>query len=81
MKFTDDDLKRLKNELVKITENLEPGNRYLDIEKNQVWGLIDRLEAAEKLCNYLDGFDDVNNPIVNAILKAWRRSKGEGEGK
>lgn len=68
--FSDNDLKRLKEHLAGVAQvGTYPMEKLID--------LLARLEAAEKLCNYLDGFDDVNNPIVSEYLKAWRKSKGE----
>lgn len=66
MTFADDDLKRLKE------------SRTAPYWSEEKWmrALLARLEAAEKIANYLDGFDGVNNPIVNELLKAWCKACG-----
>ena len=67
MTFTDDDLKRLKN------------GRYFDMDKevlpnDKLESLLARLEAAEKVCELLNG------PVHESfwqVMTEWRKAAGK----
>lgn len=69
MKFTDDDLKRLKEEC----HELSP---VWSVTPELIIDLLSRLEAAEDLCRHVYGYPagDVHR---DRYEKAWRKAKGE----
>lgn len=85
MTFTDDDLKRLKDAINSLFTQMEPGDRYLNIERHDVKALLARLEAAEWCASNLDANHDVlegvndedDMALIDDALKAWRKAKGE----
>jgi hypothetical protein len=82
MKFTNEDLKRLKE------ENGKPaiwfgdaigkyGNIYrVILETKDVSALVARLEAAEACMSYV-GHDNCDSRDVERLLETWKESKGE----
>jgi hypothetical protein len=69
--FTDDDLKRVKAMIAWPSEEEHP---KLHLFQDTVVSLLDRLEAAEKVCSVADGFRYANE------LEAWRKSKEPSDG-
>ena len=71
MKFTDDDLKRLKEE--SSAEDYS-GYQQVTIDCADLDSLLHRLECAEKCIPYHECQDDLS---TCPHLEAWRSSKGE----
>lgn len=75
MAFTDDDVKRLKEDLKK-TSNLDDLGNF---QKEKFTALLDRLEAAEKVCKAageIEREDRNLNALIDA-LEPWRKAAGK----
>lgn len=70
MGFSDDDLKRFKEQ---IELHYYPGEIAI------LQALLARLEAAEKVCDHIkeNGFPKNMRDKAYDYMNAWRRSKGE----
>ena len=68
MAFTDEDLNNLREDTFR---------KGLIATPTAILGLIQRLEAAERVCEWVLGLhEDSRNPFINEELGAWRKSKG-----
>ena len=69
-KFTDDDLKRLK-------EDAERDKRIGLASADRFIALLSRLEAAEKVAERYMGFPENHTRIDNTLIEDWRKAAGE----
>lgn len=80
MVFSDDDLKRLKEEAYDYRD----GSRFQWVKGPEILALLSRLEAAENVCefHYRDGFKNGERLSLTRhdapLIEAWRKSTGRG---
>lgn len=77
MSFTDEDLKRLK-------EDIGNGSWLMSLSGNHLSALLARLEAAEKVAGYVchcdrNDLDRSRDCPCPELHKAWLRSKGDAK--
>lgn len=77
MSFSDDDLKRLKNDWFDIRIKNE---NTLVLGTDEIAALLARLEAAEKVVEIATKWQTFRDDNYKAV-KAWRRAKGENDSK
>ena len=71
--FTDDDLKRLKENIHKPHEGCSLENTLENISNYDILALLARLEAAEKVCENVNKY--LRDPrSFYGMLYAWRKS-------
>ena len=78
MSFSDDDLKRLKEELGRwlgIHTNPELTDPMFSLSSKTINALLARLEAAEECVKLM--LQDIPLPLEEKALKAWRKACGE----
>lgn len=80
MVFTDANLNVLKERNQKHRLN----ETWLSIEPDLLDALLNRIECAENMCNYIGHVPDLKNMDWfiegDRLYKKWLRSKGSGEG-
>jgi hypothetical protein len=73
-KFTDDDLKRLKEMCDSMDGKFESWN-FVEKDGASIKALLARLEAAEKVCYYVENATD--DELIPDAIEAWRKAAGK----